>query len=462
MRAEPPHRPGTFYSSWGARDFEHCWTYNIEEFYNYSGDPWIKDDMAFWCEYFKTYEKLYLTDSTLISATRGVGHTFSAYLMAIRITNGSAYLASAKSWVSKLFTRASKYNPKFSVPIGEGPFQLEFMDRSVASFMQMNEGTSDIDWQRGFQFLWGHAEWNTYYGNYCYYWQDTGQVAILADTTPGGSGGSFAETMAYMAFLTQHKPFVKNLKQVWNTGNNMYMNTTAWNGDWMGRWVIGWSQNFRNKPGLDTVAPLKVTDLSGTALPWGVRVSFTPPADAKRFHVVWGYKPIKEGPDTLHLDTLKWWQAFPGGVRTVSGTGPETCTVTLPIKDTTFYFAVRTFDSTSNISPISNAFSILADVVSSETPQSDAEETALSACPTPFNPGVMLRFTGAAYGKARSIRIYNAAGVLVRDFSGDPALSAHSSRITVRWNAGAQPSGIYFVRAIAGKMALTRKIVLAK
>lgn len=463
MRREGAYRTGTFHLDWGARDFEHLWTYNVEEFYNYSGDPWIRDCMLFWCEYFKSVEKNVMTDSTMGNmATRGNGHTLASFLMSIRITNGADYKPVADQWIWRLNNRMTKVYPKHSVPNGEGPFQLEFQDRAIASYMQMVEHTDKVNWQRAFQILFGHAEWNTYYGNYCYYWQDSATATCLADTTPGGSGGSYADAQAYMALETQHRPFVNNLKQVWNPGNNMYMNTMRWDGDWMGRTTIEWGKRFRLTPGLDTVPPPAITDLAGAPIDNAMLLSFTKPGDAMKYHIVWGYKPFREGPDTVNYrDTLKWWQAFPGGVQAASGTANESFAVALPAIDTTFYFAVRSFDSLNNLSAISNVFSMKTRISVENGAGGRPGQPWLSACPNPFNPEVAIRFIGAKPGAARSVKIFDMAGKLVKDFGAELG-SEKSAAVTLRWNAGERASGVYVIRASAGKTELTRKIILAK
>jgi hypothetical protein len=457
MRKGGAYRPGTRALNWGARDFEHLWVYNIEDFYNFSGDPWIRDCMLFWCEYFTSVQKNVMNDSSIGNmATRGSGHTLSAFLSAMRVTNGAQYLPIADKWVNTIFTRASRTYPKYSVPDGEGPFQLQFLDRAIASYMQMVEGKHPLRWQKGFQVLWGHAEWNTYYANYCYYWRDTGIVSYLLDTIPGGSGGSFAEAMAFISLEAQWRPFVRNLRTVYPS-SQMYFNRSVWDGDWMGRPTITWGKRFYNKPNSDTVPPAKINDLSGTGFYGGVKLGFTLPEGARKYHVVWGYKPIKEGPDTLNYrDTLKYFQAYPGGVfeATRIGGAAESVTVDLPVGDTVVYFAVKTLDTINNISPMSNLFRIRHNVVSSEASGNwFAGKQYIMAQPNPFNPVVNIIIKGVSVNKIRRLCVYDVSGKLVADFGRSSSLS---------WNASGSPSGLYIIRLDTDSRSMTRRIVLAR
>jgi hypothetical protein len=423
--------------------------------------------MLFWCEYFKSVQKNVMNDSSLGNmATRGSGHTFAAFLSAMRMTNGSEYLQYADKWVNTVHTRASKTYPKYSVPIGEGPFQLQFLDRAIASYMQMVEGTHPLKWQKGFQTLWAHAEWNTYYANYCYYWADTTTAASLADTTPGGSGGSYADAMAAISLMAQHRPFVKNLKTAFPS-KDMYFSRTAWNGDWMARPTVEWGRLYYNKANLDTTPPVKINDLTGEGYYGGVKLRFALPATAKGYHVVWSYKPIKEGPDTLsYRDTVKYFQAFPGGVfNTSKAAGAiESVTVELPVGDTTFYLAVKTLDSLNNISDLSNVFKIRHNVTVSESGDDVVASTPLlNAYPNPFNPVVKLTLSGIANGSISSYKIFDVSGKVVADLTNAVKKSGLSQRrLTLNWDASGNGSGIYVVRVTSNKGSLVKKLIYTK
>lgn len=82
--------------------------------------------------------------------------------------------------------------------------------------------------------------------------------------------------------------------------------------------------------------------------------------------------------------------------------------------------------------------------------------------PNPFNPATTLRFTLAKSADVR-IRIFNAAGFLVRDLSG----KYPSGRGTVLWdgrddNSRPLATGVYFIRAGFGKLQFTLRAVLIK
>jgi hypothetical protein len=376
----------------------------------------------------------------------------------MRIVGKPSYLQIADKWVGNLSAFQNKKYGQFADD--EGPFQLEFLDRNLVSYMQMIKDGHPLEWQKAFQVAWGNVEWNTYYADYCYYWSDS--LGMIDEPVIGWSGASFADMTAWMAFETQHRPFVRSLNKIWV--GQPYFNVRDWSGDWIGRYVVGFYQNFFQKPGLDTTPPPKITNLSGTALDWGVKLSFTTPAGARKYHAVWGYNPIKEGPDSLHLDTLKWWQAYPGGVmNTARAAGSvETLTVNLPLADTTFYFAVRAFDSLNNISDISNVYSLKANIISVEMKEPEFGKPALLAYPNPFNPAVRIKLVRLPQNLPLSIRIYDLSGRIVRDFTHEIEQQGQSRTCSFTWDAGKKASGIYIIKARAGNLALQRKILLVK
>lgn len=98
---------------------------------------------------------------------------------------------------------------------------------------------------------------------------------------------------------------------------------------------------------------------------------------------------------------------------------------------------------------------------SNERPVRKGEECRLAVSPNPFNPEVAIRFIVARPGTQRSVKIFDMAGRVIRDFSAELASDGNEA-VTLRWNAGTRASGVYVIRAVAGGVRLTRKAILSK
>ena len=87
---------------------------------------------------------------------------------------------------------------------------------------------------------------------------------------------------------------------------------------------------------------------------------------------------------------------------------------------------------------------------------------ALTNYPNPFNPTTTIGLS-LPVASDWSVRIYNIAGQLVKDYSG----YAEAGSVNVTWNGSdnngsSVASGIYFYKAEAGQFSATRKMVLMK
>ena len=81
-----------------------------------------------------------------------------------------------------------------------------------------------------------------------------------------------------------------------------------------------------------------------------------------------------------------------------------------------------------------------------------------SAYPNPFNPTTTLSFALPIESEV-SLSIYNLQGRLVSTLiSGNMNAGYHS----VIWNADNHPSGMYFVKMVAGEYISTQKLMLVK
>ncbi|OGJ87451.1 MAG: hypothetical protein A2268_03535 [Candidatus Raymondbacteria bacterium RifOxyA12_full_50_37] len=80
----------------------------------------------------------------------------------------------------------------------------------------------------------------------------------------------------------------------------------------------------------------------------------------------------------------------------------------------------------------------------------------LTATPNPFNPDVTIVVAGAFRETFPHIMIFDITGRFVAD------LTSQVYQGRVSWNASGMPSGIYIIKAWAGKQALTKAITLIK
>jgi hypothetical protein len=126
-----------------------------------------------------------------------------------------------------------------------------------------------------------------------------------------------------------------------------------------------------------------------------------------------------------------------------------------------YYYKVAAVDIHGNES----AYAVLGpdNVTGDETPRTPAATRLAQNFPNPFNPSTRISFDLAAPGLVR-LRIYDAAGRLVRSLANEPLPAGSHER---RWNGvdsrGAPvSSGVYLCRLDAGSFSRTRKMVLIR
>jgi hypothetical protein len=76
--------------------------------------------------------------------------------------------------------------------------------------------------------------------------------------------------------------------------------------------------------------------------------------------------------------------------------------------------------------------------------------------PNPFNPTTKIGFA-LPNQTEWTLSIYNVAGQLVKNFSGN-----NIGNVSVEWDASMAPSGVYFYKLNAGSYSDTKKMVLMK
>jgi exo-rhamnogalacturonan lyase-like protein len=353
--------------NWYAKDAQHAWFYHIEESYYTVPNPWIKDWYTFQYEFWKKY--LIQDQITGTTPTRGMAHTLASALQAYRVTGDptgdTSLLSLGKNWIGRVHTAQSPlYGTHRSSETG---FEVGFLCRALFAFMKEVDGQDPQAWSDAFNVASGYMEWNLAWGNFgsataptpsysrgqgssgidpqaLYYWK-TGKIAYwnqiqdylgVSDGQPGiGVGGEAPEGAG--DFLC------------------------CWTGDWHGRayrYVLNTTRS-------DTTPPAKITNVSAARIAGNkVRLTWTAPtaSDLARYHIVWTYgHTIKEA--TLPVDTsgntVMWWAANTFGQVGFVPLSGQTQSCDIPVDPSqSFYAAVFTFDSSENMSVMSNVANV--------------------------------------------------------------------------------------------------------
>ncbi|KAI2492458.1 hypothetical protein MHU86_22108 [Fragilaria crotonensis] len=111
---------------------------------------------------------------------------------------------------------------------------------------------------------------------------------------------------------------------------------------------------------LDNSPPAPITNLQASKTGSSVRIQWTTPADAIRFHVVWSDRTISE-PQSTSTNVRNWWAANTVGTALV-GISNTVQSLQFDVGSApTVYVAMFSFDASNNMSRMSS--SVLATAV---------------------------------------------------------------------------------------------------
>jgi hypothetical protein len=111
-------------------------------------------------------------------------------------------------------------------------------------------------------------------------------------------------------------------------------------------------------------------------------------------------------------------------------------------------------------------FGIFQVPVYEENAQKDIKNISFAISPNPFKGKTIIRYMiqDTRYRKNINLRIYDASGRMVRDFS---RLTVNSERSMIVWDGtddagGRLPSGVYFVKLEGDEFRKTEKMILLR
>jgi hypothetical protein len=407
---------GTDFHQWRPRDLAHLWIYDLEEHYYFSGEKRIRD----WYRFMGEAMKVPLIDQyPWETQTRSTAHALAALLQAYRITGQPEFLATAKQAVANLRQYQVPYNGTLLVKDvtnkeqQEATFQIGFLARALINYL-LEIGDADPQAEvDAWGVLQGFMEWNLNLAQFCYYWPGN------AGTT-NGSSGMMMDPQAWYYLHTGIKEYATQL--IWFFDHGAYGNPRRWG--WEGNAVDGPEGPFVHRlthymlkyPKQDTTPPEKITDLSAQEAENGVRLRWTAPLEARKYHIRWSRQPIAS---TFTTDRTfsNFWAAQGVGKNLLAqpGTRQELVVTDLPVH-TELYFAVISFDSTHNMSELSNVVRVLYNGGTTGERSGKAQPRSFDLqqnSPNPFAHHTYLAYAIPESGAAE-LRIYNIAGQLVK------------------------------------------------
>ncbi|MCP4267428.1 MAG: hypothetical protein GY777_18000 [Candidatus Brocadiaceae bacterium] len=333
------------------RNDDHAWYYHVEEAYYFTANPWIRD----WYEFIGEVRKGKLFDpSDNNLSSRSNGHMIANAIQAYRVTGDTSILDGVRNYlVTRLMLEQSPLygyrNSLSSGQYGEAAFEAGYLLRAVINYMEEVRGT---DWQayaEAFQFVSGYMEWNYNFSNFSYYTDaKNGEIGKSNSTSM-----TFLDPQAWYYLHTGKRKYLDHLNKYINTGINGGKpsgNLKEWQGQWEGRFVQFVHENDER----DTIPPDAIEGLeivrTGTD---NIKLTWTTPLEAFRFHIVYSEKPISEDIST-DTNMTNWWAAKVVGPDLTAKPGEKQSFGITVDRDIDQYVAIFTFDENDNMSAMSN------------------------------------------------------------------------------------------------------------
>ncbi|MHC4577758.1 MAG: exo-rhamnogalacturonan lyase family protein [Planctomycetota bacterium] len=347
---DSPHIAGTGFLGWYPRDNEHGWHYHVEAWYFVTGDLWIRD----WYEWIKEFRKSErsLTGmpgwSTLRvdgwEVPRAEAHSISSAMQAYRITGDPAILEWLRRRLDNLELHWDPYSGTYDGYLFEPSivsiFEHGFVAHALIQVMDEVEGYDPELYHRLFPHLWGVADFNLELGSFTYHFDLARMLAVdlygYPDSFPAPSSGpgmTLADPQAWFGLTTGMPKYLDQVNEYIDFGlhggiqpydgyRGLY-SLRAWTGAYA--YVGRVTQFVRDHPPVPD-APAAITDLAASVSGGQIRLNWTTPADAARFHVYWSTLPFTEAYTTDTTEVNPWggtpvWDnlppAAPGTIQTL-------------------------------------------------------------------------------------------------------------------------------------------------
>lgn len=330
------------------RDDAHAWSYDMEEAYYLTGNPWIRD----WYEFIKEYRKTAMLRLDLYpdTATRAAGHPLAQMMQAVRVTGDTNAMQYAHTFVTN-YLRTSQL-PHGSINAKDSAFQQGFLARALISYLDELDQTSQ-PYAEAFQFLSGIMAFNRYYANFSYYIEPlNGDVG-----SSSGSGGELVDPQAWYYWNTGLQTYLNQIDEYVTNGINggvkaYYHYSTPWSSGTEKLFFKGrYNQYAHETVRPDGMPPDTIADLSLSLVSNQLKAQWTAPTntDLQRYYLVYSDKPIQTT-QTLDPSYINWWNAAVHAITNHPRPGMQE-SVTVDIAESKpYYAAIYSFDSNNNMS----------------------------------------------------------------------------------------------------------------
>lgn len=348
---DAPFLPGTNHYA-KPRDDAHAWFYHMEEAYYFTANPWIKD----WYQFIGEFRKTFLNhlDPFPDAHTRAKAHALANALQAYRVTGDITLIEQAKNYINTWLRK--EQNPFYGgiekrEKDRERASWIGYLSRSVIAFMEEVKDKDKQAYAEAFNLLSGMMEWNLVYG----------QFGIISAKIPKIGSSNYtsqnmADPQAWYYWHTGKRKYFDQLVRYAEKGINndqpkgrLPDRAKNWTGGFQGRWV---QHVFKNEK-TDITPPEGVSDLKAIMNGAKVKLEWTAPKEAVRYHIVWSEKPISEK-TTTDTNVINWWAANPIGPDILPKPGEKQSVVIEHDRSKAFYAAMFSFDKNDNMSLMSN------------------------------------------------------------------------------------------------------------